>query len=509
MHNNKKQITGRATTMAPSFHVSYWPAAILVALVAATVSATPLDDYVNMPDNHYEYTVLKEYRIPGEYTAYVVNMTSQKWLTYNDSDSAIWFHYLTITIPEHIVSPEHAFLFITGGSTKSSPPDPRTDKEILRTSNIALGAGIVGATLRQVPNQPIVFKTDPLQMKRYEDEVIAFTWHHFLYNGTKEPNWLLRLPMTKAAVRAMDTISDVVYDVTPNQNISKFIVAGESKRGWATWTTGAVDKRVVAIAPICLDLLNMAQNMHHHYRSLGGWTMEFNDYYAENITLFMDTPELSKMAAVIDAFAYKDRLTMPKFIVTAGSDEFFLPDDSYYYFNELPGPKYLSITPNDEHELRFHNLELTHQLTSFVRTVIRPTEWTAPTMTWKRYENSTHGILEFLSDPVPLKVEVFRTLTNRGPRRDFRLAIADPPGTTNYSINVIIYKKFPNRNPEPGKYIAEFLTPREGWQCFFIRAQYNTPGNTTITFTTEASITPANKFAVPECHGIGCKGILV
>lgn len=69
------------TIMTPPLRTSGWVAAVLVACVAATVHASPLDDYVNMPDNHYSYTILKEYRIPGEYIAYVVNMTSQQWLT--------------------------------------------------------------------------------------------------------------------------------------------------------------------------------------------------------------------------------------------------------------------------------------------------------------------------------------------------------------------------------------------------------------------------------------------
>ncbi|XP_072181379.1 autocrine proliferation repressor protein A-like [Diadema setosum] len=482
---------------------------LLIAFMAAVATATPLDDYVNAPDDHYSFTLLNKYVIPEEYTAYVINMTSQKWLTYNDSDSAIWWHYLTITIPHRLISTEHAFLFITGGSQHSSPPDPRSDNEVRRTSNIALGAGIVGATLRQVPNQPIVFKTDPKQMKRTEDAIIAFTWRHFIENGTDQPNWLLRLPMTKAAVRAMDTITTFVAQQYAGQNVSKFIVAGESKRGWTTWTTGVVDKRVVAIAPIVLDLLNMVKNMHHHYRSLGGWTFEFNDYYEENITIYMDVPQIFEMASIIDPYAYRDRLTMPKLIITAGSDEFFLPDDSYYYFNDLPGPKYLSITPNDEHELRFHDVELTNQLTSFILSVVEPTGWIPPNITWKRYENSTHGIIEMNSDPLPAKVEVFRTLTNRGPRRDFRWAAAKVPGTTDPKLQVILYKRFPVRNPVPGKYIAEFLTPEIGWQCFFIRAYYNTPRKTTITFTTEANITPVDKFPVPDCHGVECKGTLV
>ena len=41
-------------------------------------SCTPLDDYVNMPDPHYKYELIKTYAMPG-YKLYILNMTSQKW----------------------------------------------------------------------------------------------------------------------------------------------------------------------------------------------------------------------------------------------------------------------------------------------------------------------------------------------------------------------------------------------------------------------------------------------
>jgi PhoPQ-activated pathogenicity-related protein len=41
--------------------------------------------------------------------------------------------------------------------------------------------------------------------------------------------------------------------------IQKFVLAGESKRGWATWLAGALDDRdrVAAIVPIVFNGLNM------------------------------------------------------------------------------------------------------------------------------------------------------------------------------------------------------------------------------------------------------------
>ena len=37
---------------------------------------------------------------------------------------------------------------------------------------------------------------------------------------------------------------------------------------------------------------------------------------------------------------YINRLTMPKMLISAGGDEFFLPDDSYYFWDNLLGEKY-------------------------------------------------------------------------------------------------------------------------------------------------------------------------
>ena len=102
--------------------------------------------------------------------------------------------------------------------------------------------------------------------------------HHQVRDPSK-PEWLLRLPMTKAAVRGMDTMAAFAKTLHPAAQLSRFAVAGASKRGWTTWTTAGVDTRVKAAVPIVLDELNMVKNLHHHFRAYGGWTFALKDYY--------------------------------------------------------------------------------------------------------------------------------------------------------------------------------------------------------------------------------------
>ena len=80
-----------------------------------------------------------------------------------------------------------------------------------------------------------------------------------LIDSPPPPLLLLRMPMTKAVVRAMDAVTDYAQK-SFGVHLEKFVVGGASKRGWTTWTTGVVDKRCAAIVPVVMDLLNLAEN---------------------------------------------------------------------------------------------------------------------------------------------------------------------------------------------------------------------------------------------------------
>ena len=135
---------------------------------------------------------------------------------------------MTVTVPAEVAS-DIGFLYITGGSKSNSAPSSAPELDITR----ALRTNTVVTTLYMVPNQPLVFTDDGRD--RTEDAIIAYTWDKHLRTG--DDKWPLRLPMTKAAVRAMDTVTDLMNRSEQGLEVDQFVVAGGSKRGWTTWTT--------------------------------------------------------------------------------------------------------------------------------------------------------------------------------------------------------------------------------------------------------------------------------
>jgi PhoPQ-activated pathogenicity-related protein len=435
--------------------------AILSTILCASERRTALDRYVAASDPNYKWEVVTS--IPGDgYTAYVIDMTSQAWRTAAEVDKPVWKHWLTVIRPNE-VKHNTGFLMITGGNNRSKPP-AQVDG-VLR--GLAVDTGSVVAELRGVPSEPLQFPGE--SKPRTEDEIIAYTWDKFLRGG--DENWPLRLPMTKAAVRAMDTIMAFgASEQGGKANVSKFVVAGGSKRGWTTWTTAAVDKRVTAIIPLVIDLLNIQPSFEHHWRVYGFWAPAIKDYQEMGIMDWSRTPEYRKLMKIEEPYEYRDRLTLPKFLINATGDQFFLPDSSQFYFDDLAGEKHLRYVPNADHSLR--KSDAIQSLHAFYEAFLN--NRARPEFTWK---TSKDGTIRVKTASAPQAVKLWQATNPE--TRDFRLEKIGPVWT-----ETVVEAK------PGGVYEAKVSPPAKGWTAYFIELTYPSGGKHPFKFTTGVHVTP-------------------
>ena len=439
--------------------------ALLLLLAAGTCPAQPtqptaLDRYVAEPDPSYSFRVVSSVPRTG-YTAHVLEMTSQTWRSSSEVDKPIWRHWLRIAIPAAPRSPT-ALLLISGGSNS----DPQPSGDSLEAAVAVAATGAVIAELLMVPNQPLKFPDE--SRTRSEDALIAYSWDKYLRTG--DGNWPAQLPMTKAVVRAMDTVTAFCRTAEAGSHtIDKFVVAGGSKRGWATWTTAAVDRRVVAIIPLVIDVLNVEQSFRHHWQTYGLWAPAVTDYAETGVLAWLGTGPSRALQAIIDPYSYRARYTMPKYIVNASGDEFFVPDSSRFYFDDLPGPKYLLYVANSGHGL--DNIEVLVSSLAFFQSVTTGTP--LPRLSWDFLPDG--GIRLRTEDP-PSQVTLWQA-SNRN-ARDFRVETIGRTWTGS---------ALPASSP--GVYEARIAAPAQGWSAFFIEATYPSSG-LALKLSTPVRVTP-------------------
>jgi PhoPQ-activated pathogenicity-related protein len=449
---------GQSTATATPAIDFPWPA---TARVPAE-RATPLDLYVHRPDAAFAWKVLRRDKLAtadGEVRTLVVELTSQRWRADDQVDRAVWTHWLTVIVPPGAdAQRDTGMLFITGGANDGDAP-AGPDKRVLR---LAVATQSVVAELTCVPNQPTkVFASDEPEKGRYEDDLLAASWLRFM--AEKDVTWLGQLAMAKSAVAAMTATTEALAaeaKADPSGHwpvIERFGVAGASKRGWTTWLTAAVDNRVVAIAPIVIDLLNIRPSMAHHKASLGKWSEALEDYERAGLAERLDDPESGVIRNIVDPYAYRERLTMPKCVINAASDEFFLPDSSRFYFDDLVGEKLLSYTPNAGHNLE--GSDALETLIAFHASVLLGAE--RPTVTWEGADDAAEHVVTLSQKP---ERALLWTVENRT-ARDFRFPIVGPT-----------WKSMPLDAQADGTYRVSVRSPAEGFRATFARFTFASPG---------------------------------
>lgn len=432
-------------------------------IVSGGAWGTALDDYVYDPDPAYGYTLLNTVPQPG-YTDYILEMTSLTWRSASEVDEPLWKHHLMITVPD-MVTTNTGFLFIEGKYRDSAVPGGNNAPALATAAE----TGAICATIMQIPFQRLTFLDDPTLTPRSEDDMISYTWVKFMETG--DPLWLQYFPMTKAAVRAMDTVTAFVADPAHGgHTVDQYVLQGGSKRAWSAWLAAAVDSRAIALGVFSLDLLNIETSYYHQYAALGFWAAEMSYYESKGVMKWMGSRPYHEILELVDPYSYRSRYaSKPKYVYNSAGDEIFLSDSSQFYFDDLPGVKHLRYLPNTGHNL---DGNVFPDFLAWSKAIV--TGAPIPTFTWTKQGDGS--LIVNTTGTTPSQVLLWQATNSV---RDF-----------NHTLYGDLYTSSPLAPSGPGEYTASLSPPPSGFTAFFVEITYPSGGTYNFRFTTEISVIP-------------------
>lgn len=408
-------------------------------------------------------------------------LKSQSWSPAGMVLPAEWFHNVDIYIPENPLT-RRAVVFINNGTNKPAagkPPGVPSDMTPDKLASLARNTRTIIVSVSDVPNQLLTYTDD--QRARAEDDSVAHSWSLFMKAPDALPRMSLHVPMAAAVSQVMSLAERELWQ----WKVDKFIVSGLSKRGWATWLTAIADERVEAIAPFVMDLLGIQSSLTHMYHSYGdNWPMAFNPYYQEGIDTRVETREFASLLQIEDPLAYQqteygERLSIPKYIINASGDDFYVPDNSRFYFDRLPGVKSLRYAPNTGHAGIRNYAE--QSLTTFVKRIQQGSALPEVTSAVQ------NGQLNVAFSETPASIKMWQAVNPEA--RDFRFACD------------ITYQ--PSSLPVSDKLNLMLPSQEKGWQATFVEATFSDG----YVATTPVYITPDDKFptVAPPDKAPACK----
>jgi len=406
----------------------------------ATPSWADLERYVRKPEAEFGWKLREKIESqPSGDRIYDLHFVSQTW------QENTWQHQLQVYQPRNVAPNSTMFLWVTGGSARSSYVS--LGLELARKINAPV------AILYNIPNQPL------LESKLSEDDLIAETFVRYL--KTKDENWPLLLPMVKSVVKAMDVLQAFGKQEW-GEPINGFIVSGASKRGWTTWLTAAIDPRVRAIAPVVIDTLNVRAQMPRQLKAFGAYSARLAPYTSRGLVPIPETPEGQRLLSMVDPWEYRDRLALPKLIVNGTNDFYWATDALNLYWTELAGSKWVVYVPNAGHDLRRRDKPESDQLTDLVNSLAafarhQISGRSMPNLTWKH--ETANGRLRLTIDATPAP-KAARLWVAQTETQDFRSA-----KWTEQAVTV-----------SNGIIIGEVTPPEQGHLAFYGELDYEIDG---------------------------------
>ena len=416
---------------------------------------TALMHYLNNNDHTYAWEVRERFQI-NDVEAYSVLFISQKW------QKMLWKHEMIIFVPQ-AVAHDGALLFITGGSLRNGIPNlvNKNEETVQFMAELARRNSAVTVLLHQVPNQPLY---DGLT----EDALISYTLNEYKKDG--DYSWPLLFPMTKSAIRALDVVQAFSSEQL-GREISRFVVSGASKRGWTTWLSAATeDSRIVAIAPMVIDMLNMPATLEYQKEMYGGYSEKIQDYVDLEIPQSITSSFGDAVVKMIDPYSYREKLKLPKLIILGSNDPYWTVDAVKHYIDEIPGHNLLHYVANAGHELGDRKQAIA-ALGAFFALNLKGAA--LPDCSWRLHQGRRSVELEVKGSPGELVGARLWTTTSES--RDFRKSI--------WSGEEI---KPDPKDPSTVKVRLQY--PKKGYSAFYVDLLYSSPNGGEYSVSTRTFV---------------------
>lgn len=385
---------------------------------------------------------------------YFLRVTSQRWLDRQQVDQPLWEHEVTVSVPWSPACPgrdrqdQTALVLISGGERPGA--QERTAPGSMATALTLLFCRPV-VEVRQVPNQPLTFAGEA--RARSEDSLLARSMT--LAVAQPQHEWPVHNAMVKAVIAAMDAVQAFSRQQSGVDAIEDFALLGSSKRGWTAWLVAAHDPRIRALVPVSIDMLNLGRQFDHQYASYGEYTPALKAFSAEGIDCLIHSESGKAMLDQVDPWGYREQLTLPKLVINASGDPYFVSDSWRFYYPWLAGNNWLRYTPNTGHSQGDGMARLTRlaQVANWLDQVLAGE---APPSIDSRV---TDNVLEVRPSQSPREMVLWQA--DNPDARDFRLA--------TFGANWRPEALMPD---DDGVYRVSLDAPAQGYRGWFVEARF-------------------------------------
>lgn len=319
-----------------------------------------------------------------------ISYQSQTWR------SLPWRHELIVKTPSVLKRTDFVVMSLTGGHGGDSHHEG--------AQHFADALGVRAVVLTQVPNQPLFGG-------KTEDDLLSFTLNEYRQSG--DGTWPLLFPMVSSVVKGIDVLQETLGE----RNL-KVVLIGASKRGWTTYLSAAVDRRIVGMVPAVFEMISMRKQIALARSRYGQDSEKLRPYTALGLTDALLEPRVSQLVTWLDPRSYAERYTIPKLVLLGANDPYWVVDSVRAYWNAMPEPKILRILPNVGHGVLAEE-EAREAIVSFVQMLL--SQRAAPKAQWSFSAASGGQALVSGASSAPLsECRLWRATS---PSPDFRKAL--------------------------------------------------------------------------------------